>query len=57
VKDSESGERFDEILDLYMVYILDCFTVKELDNPTFPATTRKFRELKTTEAEYQKAIN
>jgi len=97
VKDSEPGERFDEILDLYMVYIseydfirggktayhvekviretgetvddgvhevyvntkvkdgtkisdlMDCFTVKELDNPAFPATTRKFRELKTTE--------
>ncbi len=97
VKDSEPGERFGEILDLYMVYIsehdfikggkttyhvekviretgetvddgihevyvntkvkdgtkisdlMDCFTAKELDNPAFPATTRKFRELKTTE--------
>jgi len=97
VKDSEPGERFDGILDLYMVYIsendfiggekttyhvekviretgeavddgvhevyvntkvkdgtkisnlMDCFTVKELDNSAFPATTRKFRELKTTE--------
>jgi len=28
---------------------MECFTVKELDNPSFPAITRKFRELKTTE--------
>ncbi len=97
VKDSEPGERFDEILDLYMVYIsendfirggktayhvekviretgetiddgvhevyvntkvrdgtkisglMGCFMERELDNPAFPAMTRKFRELKTTE--------
>jgi len=97
VKDSEPGRHFNELLDLYMVYIsendfirgekttyhvekviretgetvddgvhevyvntkvrdgtkisdlMDCFTKKDLDNPKFPAVTRKFRELKTTE--------
>lgn len=100
VKDSEPGEHFEEILDLYMVYIsendfikggkttyhvdkviretnaviddgvyevyvntkvkdgtkisdlMSCFTVKgvdEFDNQKFPAASRKFRELKTTE--------
>lgn len=97
VKDSEPGEHFDEILDLYMVYIsekdfigdkytvyhvdkviretgkrvddgvhevyvntkikdgsriselMDCFTEKKVENQSFPATTKRFRELKETE--------
>ena len=98
VKDSEPGERFEEILDLYIVYIsehdfiggghtayhvdkviretggriedglhevyvnavvkdgskisdlMDCFTQREVvDNEEFPATSKRVRELKTTE--------
>lgn len=98
VKDSDVGERFEKILDLYMVYIsehdfigcahaiyhvdkviretggfvndglyevyvntkikdgskisdlMDCFTRREVfDNVDFPATSRRVRELKTTE--------
>lgn len=98
VKDSDTGERFEKILDLYMVYIsehdfiggahtiyhvdkviretgglvqdglyevyvnakvkdgskvselMDCFTQREVvDYVNFPATSRRVRELKTTE--------
>lgn len=97
VKDSESGERFEEILDLYMVYIsendfigggktiyhadkviretggviddgvheiyvntkikdgtrisdlMECFTSESVNSEKFPATTKRFKELKETE--------
>lgn len=97
VRDSEPGKHFEDILDLYMVYIsendfigdgytayhvekviretgkqaadgvhevyvntkikdgttiselMDCFTDKNLENPNFPETSRRFQELKQTE--------
>ena len=52
IKYSASGEKFEDVIELYIVYISDlmtCFTMSEVNNPKFPRLSAEVTKLKTTE--------